>query len=31
MYNCSFSEGVNGYTAQIAATWNKWADENDAF
>ena len=33
MYNCSFTEGVNGYeqSQKFAATWNKWADENDAF
>jgi hypothetical protein len=33
MYNCSFTEGVNGYeqSQKFAATWNKWADEYDAF
>ena len=33
MYNCSFTEGVNGYeqSQKFAATWNEWADENDAF
>ncbi|MBO74484.1 MAG: hypothetical protein CMD33_04335 [Flavobacteriales bacterium] len=33
MYNCSFTEGVNGYeqSQKFAANWNKWADENDAF
>lgn len=33
MYNCSFTEGVNGYeqSQKFAATWNNWADENDAF
>ena len=33
MYNCSFTEGVNGYeqSQKFAAIWNKWADENDAF
>ena len=33
MYNCSFTEGVNGYeqSQKFAATWNKLADENDAF
>ena len=33
MYNCSFTEGVNGYeqSQKFASTWNKWADENDAF
>mgnify|MGYP001308451197 FL=1 len=33
MYNCSFTGGVNGYkqSQKFAATWNKWADENDAF
>ena len=33
MYYCSFTEGVNGYeqSQKFASTWNKWADENDAF
>ena len=33
MYNCSFTEGVNGYeqSQKFASTWNKWADENGAF
>ena len=33
MYGCSFKEGIDGYeqSQKFAASWNKWADDNDAF
>ena len=32
MYGCSFKEGIDGYeqSQKFAASWNKWADDNDA-
>ena len=33
IYGCKFKDGVNGYeqSQKFAASWNAWADANDAF